>query len=115
MSIGRTCICGRVALPGTSRCALHPPAPRPDPPEAQRAAYRGHYSTAAYRKNRVRRFELSGGRCEVCGVSLEGRTWHAHHVRSVRDGGDDSIDNLRVLCETDHHTITRQSRRSRRP
>ena len=113
MTIGRTCICGRAAIPGTSRCALHPLPPRPAPDESQRASYRGHYSSAAYRKNRVRRFELAGGRCEVCGIPLEGQTWHAHHVRAIRDGGDDSIDNLRVLCEPDHRTITRQSRRSR--
>jgi len=74
--------------------------------------YRAHYSSPEYARNRKARLEYAGGRCEACGQPLVG-AFEAHHVVALRDGGDDSIENLRVLHPACHHPFTRQSRRSR--
>ena len=99
-------ICGtcRQIVPKGQRC------PRCTPTEAERnerQPYRKGYTTAAYKAAKAKRYELAGGRCEWCGVGLT-RGWHAHHVRSLRDGGDDHVDNLRALCRGCHEEIHRR-------
>jgi len=43
--------------------------------------------------NRVKVFEKTGGRCHICGGSLDGDKWHADHVLAYASGGVHSLDN----------------------
>ena len=85
--------------------------------EAERLAaqpYREDYSSAEYRRNRRRRFELAGGRCEVCGEPLDPKHFECHHVIALADGGHSELANLRVThgrpC---HQRVTAAERRRR--
>jgi 5-methylcytosine-specific restriction endonuclease McrA len=115
-AIPKVCtVCGRRALPGSTRCALHqrPPAPRiPEAERAKREPYRAGYRDPAYRKARALRFERAGGRCELCRQPLQPGHWHAHHVLPLRMGGNNAVANLRVLCERCHNLVTLQDRRA---
>jgi HNH endonuclease len=46
-----------------------------------------------------------GGRCEICGVSGSERQLDVHHRVGILRGGDDSDDNLLVLCFACHHHL----------
>lgn len=119
--IGRVCICGAAALPGSSRCARHQfvEAPVDERARRERQPYRRHYASSAYRANRLRRFSLAQGRCESCGTPLrskrepQGALWECDHVVEVRRSEDDSLENLRVLCTACHKAKTAASRRAR--
>lgn len=93
-SICPTC---RRVVPKGKRCICQPPRLMSQP-------YRKGYTTATYKAAKQERYKLAGGRCEWCGVELA-KGWHAHHVRSLRDGGDDHIDNLRALCPGCHEAM----------
>jgi 5-methylcytosine-specific restriction endonuclease McrA len=58
----KVCICGRPALPGKSRCELHPRIPTSN----QQRPYRG---SAAYKRLRPIVLERDGYRCHLCGRS----------------------------------------------
>ncbi len=95
------------------------PRPRlqaPSPPESERTArfaYRRHYASAAYRRNRALALERAQGRCEACGVSLA-RDWQCDHIRPLRDGGSDELANLQALCPRCASRKTRADRARRR-
>ena len=114
-AIPKVCVvCGRRALPGSTRCALHqrPTAPRiPEAERAKREPYRAGYRDPAYRKARAERYKRAGGRCELCGRPLQPGHWHAHHILPLRMGGANTVANLWVLCERCHQLITARERR----
>lgn len=131
----RPCVvCGRRALSGTNRCADHVTplptscrvcgarttgdrfCPEHAPTEAERLErepWRAGYAERAYRVNRALRYQVAGGRCEACAVTL-GQGWHCDHVIPVLDGGTSAIENLRVLCRQCHNKKTRADRAARR-
>lgn len=75
-------ICGGVALPGRTRCGLHPRAATP----AQQRGYRG---LAAYREFRARIIDRDLGVCGACGTpgatELGHRTSYAAADPDTRD------------------------------
>lgn len=47
------------------------------------------------RKERVRLFEKSGGRCHICEQLIQaGQAWDLEHIKAVADGGGEEDDNL---------------------
>jgi 5-methylcytosine-specific restriction endonuclease McrA len=50
------------------------------------------------RENRVKIWERDAYQCKYCGDQLTRFTATLDHVRSVRDGGDNSFDNLITAC-----------------
>lgn len=46
-----------------------------------------------------------GGACEICGASATERLLQVHHRLAVLQGGDDSEQNLQVLCFACHHHL----------
>lgn len=54
---------------------------------------------------RRRLIALRGSCCEACGVSGEDRQLDVHHLLGVFRGGDDSPENLMVLCFVCHHHL----------
>jgi hypothetical protein len=46
-----------------------------------------------------------GGACEVCRTSAAERVLQVHHRLAVLQGGDDSEENLQVLCFACHHHL----------
>jgi len=75
---------------------------------------RTHYDSRAYRRNRMERYMLVGGRCERagCGVKLKGPLhedgvpWQSHHVNNPV-GDPDAVHNLRCLCHQHHNRYTK--------
>ena len=55
--------------------------------------------------SRRRLIALRGSRCEVCGISAADRQLDVHHLLGVFHGGDDSPENLMVLCFVCHHHL----------
>lgn len=88
--------------------------------EKNRAAYRKGYADPEYRRNRLERYRLVGGRCETCGADLKGElhevglAWECDHVIALRDGGTNDVGNLRVRCTADHRKKTAADRARRR-
>lgn len=140
--IAHTCSCGMRVEPGEScpRCSSSAYSPgwciicgsqlgtggfcvkcagRRD--EKNRPAYRKGYSDPEYRANRLERYRLVGGRCEVCGIPLKGELhpdgapWESDHVIELGlPGGTNDVANLRCFCVPHHHAKTKASRRARR-
>lgn len=55
--------------------------------------------------SRRRRTEVlirDGGKCQKCGSSPELKFLHVHHVKERQNGGDNSIENLTLLCIACH-------------
>jgi 5-methylcytosine-specific restriction protein A len=42
------------------------------------------------------------GKCEECGGQLKPGQIHFHHRKPVWKGGDNSLENCKVLCTADH-------------
>src|SRR5689334_19379486 len=64
--------------------------------------------TGAIKLTPARRLRLiaeRGGCCEICGVSGQERQLQVHHRHPVLRGGDDSDENLLVLCFACHHHL----------
>lgn len=130
-------VCGRRVEDGSPRCELHKIGgarlrscvvcgiqtlgnycPDHDPQlEAERIArnpYRLAYKDAEYARNRQLRFERARGHCEYCGVGpLRSGEWESDHVIELRDGGTNTIDNIRVACKPCHRKKTAARRKQR--
>lgn len=76
-----------------------------------RNPYRKHYQSSEYQRNRRIRFKNARGRCEACNVELQHGEWECDHVLPLRQGGDNSLNNLRVLCKPCHRAKTNYDRR----
>ena len=133
----RTCQCGRRALPGETRCALHlsgasrPTCCRECGKRTSGAPYcpehtlseeelrlrtqpwRAGYSDPAYTRNRPRAYERDGRACVKCGRRLEANEYICDHVLPLSEGGTSSLANLQTLCRACNKTKTRTDRRRR--
>jgi len=110
--IAKTCVCGRRALPGSSRCALHPLPTRSEAERREAQPYREQYTSPEYRRNRTRAIKRARGHCELCGERLLARA-QVDHIVPLRDGGSSEVANLQVLCPRCHHLKTLADRRAR--
>lgn len=61
-----------------------------------------------YMDNRISRYSMKMGRCEITGVFLQARDVHCHHYIPIHLGGDDTFKNLRILHK-DIHTVIHQT------
>lgn len=124
MGFPRSCAksgCTRMATDRSSFCDLHQPESR-----EVRQPYRSAYKDPEYRRNRMARYQLAGGRCEACRSHLKGplhqhgRSWECDHVVEVAvwefrrlPGSPNQLSNLRVLCVPCHKTKTTNNRTRR--
>lgn len=84
--------------------------------------WRTGYSSAEYQHSRQIVIERQQGRCASCGrvVAVRmGRQWHVrgggvHHMVPISMGGDNSPDNLMLLCTKCHNRIDADRRRNER-
>ncbi|MGP4042647.1 HNH endonuclease signature motif containing protein, partial [Gracilibacillus sp. D59] len=61
-----------------------------------------------YMDNRISRYSMKMGQCEITGVFLQANEVHCHHYTPVYLGGDDTFNNLRILHK-DIHTAIHQT------
>ncbi|HEX6348808.1 MAG TPA: HNH endonuclease signature motif containing protein [Candidatus Dormibacteraeota bacterium] len=54
---------------------------------------------------RRRLIAARGGRCQACGAPASERQLDVHHRQGIFAGGDDSEENLMVLCFACHHHL----------
>ena len=60
-----------------------------------------------YFDNRISRYSMKNGKCEITGEFLPAEFVHCHHYIPVSLGGTDEFKNLRVLNKFVHFLITR--------
>jgi len=58
-----------------------------------------------YIDNRISRYSMKMGQCEITGIFLQASDVHCHHYIPVHLGGDDSFNNLRILHKDVHIAI----------
>ena len=88
------------------RGAFAPILSQPSFRERLRQANNRRSGTAKLTAARRRRLiGARGNRCQACGVSASERQLDVHHVLGILQGGDDSEDNLLVLCFACHHDM----------
>lgn len=58
-----------------------------------------------YMDNRISRYSMKMGLCEITGVFLQASDVHCHHYIPVHLGGDDSFNNLRIIHKDAHKAI----------
>ena len=72
------------------------------------------FNAIEYKRNlREKVMERAGYKCEECGRSYRLSNgfrkstvpFHIHHIKLRSEGGDDSIDNLKLLCEICHSKL----------
>ena len=64
-----------------------------------------HHHSQEWTLARSRALNRDGYRCRECGRA--GRL-EVHHLRSLKDGGNHALENLRSYCKTHHLEIHRQ-------
>lgn len=112
MSIPKSCPCGRRALPGMSRCALHALVPAIEAPYKARKVtqpYRQGYG-AGYYGFRTALRDRARGRCEMCGCHVD--NFEAHHILPLSKGGTNDPANGMALCRSCHRRAHRHKGRS---
>lgn len=72
--------------------------------------YRKHYERVSKGSHEARRrtLERAGYKCEICGwqyAPQSGIALTAHHILEVKNGGDNSDENLICLCERCHRIV----------
>jgi 5-methylcytosine-specific restriction endonuclease McrA len=107
-------VCGARALPGSNRCAAHPKPAESEAQRAERHPYRRLYTSAEYRRNRLARYQLAGGRCENCGAPLSRGAFETHHLLPWDNPRTNEVAWLRVACRGCHRAATAAGRRARR-
>src|SRR5699024_11321140 len=60
--------------------------------------------TLEYKDNRISRYSMKNGMCEITGTFLSVEFVHCHHYKPVNLGGTDEFRNLRILHK-DIHTL----------
>lgn len=60
------------------------------------------------RKTKAKRFAFCNGRCENCSAYLVPGKFQYDHDKEAADGGDNSFENCRVLCDNCHKPKTKQ-------
>lgn len=58
-----------------------------------------------YMDNRISRYSMKMGQCEITGIFLQAKDVHCHHFIPVHLGGDDGFNNLRILHKDVHIAI----------
>ena len=58
-----------------------------------------------YLDNRISKYSMQKGKCHVTGIFLLSHEVHCHHIKAVKDGGDDSFRNLVIMHEDIHKLI----------
>lgn len=66
------------------------------------------------RRTKVDAFTRADGRCECCGARLSVGKFEYDHIVSCSLGGDNSLDNCRVICRPCHKIKTRDDIRKTR-
>jgi group II intron reverse transcriptase/maturase len=62
-------------------------------------------STVQYMDNRLSRYSMKMGRCEITGIFLRAEDVHCHHYLPKKLGGTDDFDNLRIVHKDIHKVI----------
>lgn len=47
------------------------------------------------------------GKCEMCDMPFNGKRREFHHILAANDGGDNTLENMLVLCVGCHKPLTR--------
>jgi RNA-directed DNA polymerase len=55
--------------------------------------------------NRVSRYSMKMGQCEITGEFLQANEVHCHHYIPIQLGGSDTFNNLRILHKDIHAVI----------
>ena len=58
-----------------------------------------------YMDNRISRYSMKKGKCEITGLFLQAQDVHCHHYIPIQLGGSDKFDNLRILHKDVHKLI----------
>jgi group II intron reverse transcriptase/maturase len=58
-----------------------------------------------YMDNRISRYSMKKGNCEITGLFLQARDVHCHHYIPLHLGGNDKFNNLRILHKDVHKLI----------
>ncbi|MFL6517374.1 MAG: HNH endonuclease, partial [Bacillus sp. (in: firmicutes)] len=58
-----------------------------------------------YMDNRISRYSMKQGKCEITGRFLQAQDVHCHHHIPVHLGGNDKFNNLRILHKEVHKLI----------
>ncbi|KKB43846.1 group II intron reverse transcriptase/maturase [Bacillus thermotolerans] len=58
-----------------------------------------------YHDNRISRYSMKNGKCEITGEFLNAEDVHCHHYLPVSMGGTDKFDNLRIVHKEIHQLI----------
>jgi hypothetical protein len=64
--------------------------------------------TVEYLDNRISRFSMKMGKCEITGWDLTAHDVHCHHYVPKNLGGTDKFNNLRILHKDIHRLIHRK-------
>nr|WP_168380745.1 group II intron reverse transcriptase/maturase [Oceanobacillus caeni] len=65
--------------------------------------------TVEYTDNRISRFSMKMGKCEITGWNLTAQEVHCHHYTPTHLGGTDTFQNLRILHKDIHRLIHRKN------
>lgn len=65
--------------------------------------------TVEYMDNRISRFSMKVGKCEITGWNLTANEVHCHHYTPTHHGGTDKFNNLRILHKDIHRLIHRKN------
>ena len=78
-----------------------------------------YYDSAGWQRLRAAVFERDGYRCTRCGARGKQAggmaVLNAAHIRSRRNGGTDTLANLRTMCNVCHPKSDAAGRRAERP
>ena len=58
-----------------------------------------------YMDNRISRYSMKKGKCEITGLFLQAQDVHCHHYIPLHLGGNDKFNNLRILHKDVHKLI----------
>jgi uncharacterized protein YceH (UPF0502 family) len=58
-----------------------------------------------YLDNRISRYSMKMGKCEITGMELSASDVHCHHYLPLNFGGSDQFNNLRIIHEDVHRLI----------
>jgi CRISPR-associated protein Cas5/CasD subtype I-E len=91
----------RFVLRGAMTVSIGDPIQQPTPTLPRP---RADYRNAEYRKRREERIQADAGLCVFC--KSPGPRMTVHHVTYRRDGGDETMEQLRSLCGLCHDAVT---------
>ena len=58
-----------------------------------------------YMDNRISRYSMKKGKCEITGMFLQAQNVYCHHYIPIHLGGSDKFNNLRILQKEVHELI----------